>query len=175
MKIAHHAPDLLVLRFTRWKSPLVWAALTLVWLAAAAALVAVAQVPMWVLMAWLLTTALPSALLALSRVEKSMLVLDATAGQATLTHRTIKGLHQNVWPLDEVQSTRVTRDNRAKGTAAEDPKRYITLYVREGMDGGRHKLAQHTIGAREALDASAVVSDWMRDWRKRVDSAQPQA
>ena len=173
MKVTTHTPDLLVLRFTRWKGPLFYAIFSLLFLAAAAALVYVDEVPMWVLMAWLLATAAWSVPLALFRVEKSMLVLNAAKGEAELHHRDIFGLHRHVWPLAEVQSTRVTRAYGADGPATQDPKRNITLFVREGMDEGRHKLAKYAIKAEDALHVSAQVSDWMKDWRRRVDSDAP--
>ncbi|MCF2871049.1 hypothetical protein L0664_08220 [Octadecabacter sp. G9-8] len=173
MKITHDTSDLLVLRFTRWKEPLFYAVFSLVFLGAAAALVYVVDVPIWMLIAWLGASAAWSVPMALLRVEKSMLVLNATTRQAELRHRDIWGLHRHVWPLDEVQSTRITRAYGSKGPATTDPKREITLYVREGMDEGRHKLAKRAMNARDALAASARVSDWMRDWRASLDSQQP--
>ena len=170
MKVTHDSDDLLVVRFTRWKGPLIYAILTLVYLGAAAALVRVADVPMWVLLAWLAATVAWSLPLALFRVEKSMLILNATSGEAELRHRDIWGPHTHRWPLSEVQSTRVTRYSKA-GPAIEDPKRIITLFVRDGMDEGRHKLAKYTVPASDALAVSAKVSDWMKDWRSRVDTS----
>lgn len=170
MKITTDTPDLLVLRFTRWKGPLIYAVLTLFYLALAALLVSVANVSMWVLLVWLLATVTWSLPFALFRVEKSMLVLNALSGEAELRHRDIRGLHRHTWPLAEVQSTRVTR-HRPKGAATDDPTRMITLFVREGMDEGRHKLANYTVNATDALEASASVSNWMKDWRARTDSS----
>ena len=97
-----------------------------------------------------------------------MLILDATTGTADLRHRDIWGLHTHTWPLSEVQSTRVTRYSK-DGPADKDPARLITLYVREGMDEGRHLLAKNTVPAADALEVSAKVSDWMKDWRARGD------
>ncbi len=169
MNITTDTPDLLILRFTRWKSPLAYAMFSLVFLAAAALLVSVASVPMWVLLAWLAASVAPALSMALFRVEKSMLVLNARTGEAELRHRDIRGLHLHRWPLSEVQSTRVTRYYN-HGPAAKDPKRIITLYVRKGMDEGRHKLTNYTIPTDDALTASARVSDWMKDWRRSLDS-----
>ena len=169
MKITTDTSDLLILRFTRWKSPLIYALVTVlgVWVS-----VKVFQLPGgnigWFLTVFLLSSAwtLPMALL---RAERSMLVLNAMSGEAELHHRTVSGLHRHHWPLEEVQSTRITRF-RPEGAADDDPKRMITLFVREGMDEGRHKLTNHSISAKDALDASARVSTWMKDWRARVDS-----
>jgi hypothetical protein len=169
MKISHDTPDMLILRFTRWKGPLAYSILSIVYLGAAALLVYYADVPMWVLIAWLLATAAWSVPKALFRAEKSMLILDANTGEAELRHRDITGLHLHRWPLDEVQSTRVTRYSK-NGPADKDPKRLITLFVRTGMDEGRHKLTKYQVPAQDALGASARVSSWMQDWRKRLDS-----
>lgn len=174
MKVTANTPNLLVIRFTRWKAPLVYSLLTV------GGLVLGLQVALnpeghigWLILVLLLTVAwtLPMALM---KMEKSMLVLNGETGQAELRHRTASGLHRHTWPLQEVQSTRVTRDRR-HGPAAQDPKRIITLYVREGMDEGRHKLANFPVAAQDALSVSAQVSDWMADWRSRVDSDAPDA
>lgn len=173
MKITTDMPDILVLRFTRWIGPLFWAVLTLFWLSCAALLVRFADVPMWMLFAWLAATVAWSLPMALLRVEKSMLILKSMTGEAELRHRTVFGMHQHRWPLHEVQSTRVTR-YRNDGPATKDPQRMMTLCVRTGMDEGRHKLTNHTMPADDVLAASARVSDWMKDWRQRLDSYRPQ-
>lgn len=178
MQITTDSPELLVLRFTRWKAPLAYAILTLIYLAAAALLVRFADVPTWALLAWLAATVSWSLPLALFRVEKSMLVLNATSGEAELRRRDIRGLHVHHWPLDEVQSTRITRGNlrgSKRRPASDDPRRVITLFVREGMDEGRHRLTHYPVNADDALAASARVSDWMKDWRRSLDSHAPQA
>lgn len=48
------------------------------------------------------------------------------------------------------------------GPADQYPNRMIALYVRDGMDEGRHNIAKHTVPAGDALAASAKVSDWMK-------------
>ena len=113
------------------------------------------------LFAWLAATAGISIPYALFRVEKSMLVLNAATGEAELRHRDIWGMHRHAWRLDEVQPTRVMRYSR-NGPADQDPNRMIALYVRDGMDEGRHNIAKHTVPAGDALAASAKVSDWMK-------------
>lgn len=174
MKIACDTPDLLVLQFTRWKGPLFFAVLSLFWLGAAAALVAVATVPFWMLLAWLCATVAFSVPTAVLRAEKSMLVLNAATGEAELRRRDVFGLHRHYWPLDEVQSTRVTR-HRRNGPADQDPHRILTLYVKHGMDEGLHSFTKYPIPSADALAASARVSEWMQAWRKRcaLDSAAP--
>ena len=169
MRITTDTSDLLVLRFTRWKEPLIYAALTLGALWVAAMMVRSEAIPFIILLIWLSVTVAWMLPVALFRVEKSMLVLNATTGKAELRHRTIHGLHRHTWPLSEVQSTRVTR-YYPEGPAHKDPKRLITLYVRTGMDEGRHNLANYTVLADDALTASARVSDWMQDWRRSLDS-----
>ena len=175
MKVTADTADLLVLRFTRWKAPLAYAVFALIFLGVAALLVSVANVPTWVLLVWLAASVAPALAMALFRAEKSMLVLNAQTGEAELRHRDIRGLHRHVWPLEEVQSTRITRPYHygPKRPAIEDPHRIITLFVREGMDEGRHKLTNHPVPADDALSASGTVSDWMKEWRRRVDSDAP--
>ncbi|MGJ8611829.1 MAG: hypothetical protein ACSHWY_12080 [Octadecabacter sp.] len=165
MDVTTDTADLLVLRFTRWKSPLIYSALSFGALGVAALMVRSQAIPFAILIIWLLVTVAWMVPMALFRMEKSMLVLNAATGQAELRHRTLRGMHRHTWPLREVQSTRVTR-YRPHGPAHKDPKRLITLYVREGMDEGRHNLANYTVPADDALTASARVSDWMRDWRQ---------
>ena len=173
MRIETNTPDLLVLRFVRWKASLIFTILTLLSLWIGARIISLPDGTIGWLLLWLFLTTLWTTLFALLFAEKSMLVLNAETNEAALSHRTIAGLHQHRWPLSEVQSTRVTRHHAASGPAINDPKRIITLYVRDGMDEGRHKLHAHTIKADDALAASAAVSDWMRDWRRRVDSSAP--
>ena len=170
MKVVQNTPDLLVLRFTRWKGPAAWAALSLLFLGAAAALVWVADVPFWTLVVWLSATAFWTIPMVFFRAERMMLVLATRSGSAELHRRDITGLHRQVWPLDEVQSTRVTRRYRATGPAAQDAKHNIALFVRDGMDEGRHPMTKFAISAPEALAISAQVSDWMKAWPIRVDS-----
>ena len=174
MKIAENTPNLLILRVTRWKASLIFTLLTLGSLWVGRRIIYLPDGTIGWLLLWLFLTTLWTTLFALLFVEKSRLVLNAATGEASLSHRTAFGLHQQSWPLGEVQSTRVTRHHYRSGPAEDYPKRIITLYVREGMDEGRHKLTAHTIKADDALAASAAVSDWMQAWRKRVDSTPPQ-
>ncbi|MBU2994287.1 hypothetical protein Q4555_07070 [Octadecabacter sp. 1_MG-2023] len=169
MKVTTDTPDLLVVRFTRWKRPLCLSIATLFfsWLALLGLRVPdggwfIFLLVVCLSVVWTLRAALLSA-------EKSMLVLNAATGEAELRHRTISGFHRHHWPLGEVQSTRVTRDRR-HGPAIEDPTRVITLFVKEGMDEGRHKLTRLPVRAGDALHVSNRVSDWMKEWRSRVDS-----
>jgi hypothetical protein len=147
MKFVQNTPDFLVLRFTRWKGPAAWAALSLLYLGAAAALVWVADVQFWTLLVWLSATAFWTIPMALFRVERMKLVLNARSRSAELHRRDITGLHRQVWPLDEVQSTRVNRSYRATGPAAQDAKRNIALFVRNGMAEGRHPMTKFAISA----------------------------
>lgn len=174
MKITTDTPNLLVLRFTRWKSPLLYAWLSFCSIWVAVRIIVDTNMGFGALLVWLLLTLTWMAPMMLFRAERSMLVLDATTGEAELRHRDIKGLHRHTWPLGEVQSTRVTRRNRHR-PAIDGPKRTLTLYVRDGMDEGRHKLTNHSIPADDALAASARVSDWMKDWRASLDLKRPQA
>ena len=167
MKVTHNTPDLLVLRFTRWEGPLIWAFWSLWCLGVIGLIAAGPGLSGIALFLSLLLTVGWMAPLAIYRAERSMLTLNATSGMADLSHRTIRGLEHMRWPLDEVQSTRVTRRTYIRKPADKDPKRFISLYVREGMDEGRHKIAIRPVRAAEALDASALISDWMKDWRKR--------
>lgn len=169
MKITTDTPDLLILRFTRWKASAFFTVLTGLGLWAGVGIIQHPDGTIGWLLLWLLLTVLWTVLFALLFMERSMLVLNAATREADFRHRTIAGFHRHRWPLDEVQSTRVTRF-RNEGPASEDPKRYLTLYVREGMDEGRHKLTAHTMPADDVLAASARVSEWMQDWRARVDS-----
>ncbi|MEL6960826.1 MAG: hypothetical protein AAGL89_17950 [Pseudomonadota bacterium] len=173
MQITQNSPDLLVLRFTRWKAPLGYALATVGALLIGVRIAYDPDLSFGILLFWLLLTVSWLMPMALLLAERSMLVLDGRSDQAILTHRTITGLHRQAWPLDEVQSTRVTRF-RPHGPAAKDPKRMIALLVREGMDKGRHKLANHPVAAKDALAASALISEWMKAWRA-LDSSPPQA
>ena len=170
MRVTQNTPDLLVLRFTRWKATAVLTVLTFLGLWGGWRIVHLPEGTFGWLVLWLFLTVFWTVLFALLFMERSMLVLNGVERTASLSHRTAFGLHRQHWPLDEVQSTRVTR-HRPDGPADKDPKRVITLYVREGMDEGRHRLTNHTIDADAALAASAVVSDWMQAWRAREQKA----
>ena len=167
MKVTQNSPDLLILQFTRWKGPVLWGFCSL-WCLGVIGLVAdnPGLSPAALLLSLALTVGwmIP---LALFLAERSMLVLNATTGEARLSHRNIRRLHQQTWPLEEIQSTRITRRYYAKGPADKDGKRLITLYVRTGMDEGRHPIANRPVPANEALEASALISQWMKDWRTR--------
>lgn len=177
MKVTRNTPELLILRFTRWKASAVFTLLSFLGLWVGYRIITLPDGTIGWLLLWLFLTVFWTVLFALLFVERSRLVLNAQTGTARLSHRTAFGLHQHIWPLEEVQSTRVTRHHRATGPASEDPKRTITLYVRHGMDEGRHRLTAYSVPADDALAASAAVSDWMQDWRKRrpLDSAPADA
>ena len=167
MNITQNTPDLLVLRFTRWKGPLFWGAISLIALAVGGLMASDTDIGLKPLLIWLGLTITWMIPLALFLAERSMLTLNAATGDAQLSHRTIRGYHRQSWPLAEVQSTRITRREYANGPATKDPKRLISLYVREGMDEGRHKIAVRPVPATEALEASATISNWMKQWRER--------
>ncbi|AKS47292.1 hypothetical protein SAMN05444287_3068 [Octadecabacter temperatus] len=164
MRITTDTPDLLILRFTRWKASLFFTVLTGLGLWGGVKLAYNPDAGLFALLLWLFLTVLWTTLFALTFMERSMLVLNAQTGEADFRHATAIGLHRHKWPLSEVQSTRVTR-RRTDGPAIDDPKRLMTLYVREGMDEGRHKLTNGAMPAEDVLAASARVSDWMKDWR----------
>ena len=177
MKVTKNTPDLLILEFIRWEGPAFWS-FTSLWCLGVIGLVA--HNPGLTLTALLISLALTVGWmipLALFLAERSMLILDAKTGEARLSHRNIRRLHQQSWPLSEVQSTRITRRYYAKGPATKDRKRLITLYVRTGMDEGRHAIANRPVRAAEALETSALISQWMKNWRKQqvLDSPPSQA
>lgn len=174
MNITTDTPDLLILRFTRWKGPLAWTLATFGGLWVGVVIAADPDLSLGVLLLWLLLSVAWTLPIALFRMEKSMLVLNRATGMAELRHRDIRGLHRHTWPLSEVQSTRITR-RHSNGSAIDDLKRHITLYVREGMDEGRHKLTNYAVPAEHALAASSRVSDWMKDWRRSLDSGPAQS
>lgn len=178
MKITADTPDLLVTKFAHWKGSVFWGLLSLLCLWIGTFIVDDPKKSIGILLLWLGLTVLWMLPLALLLAERAMLVLNATTGEADLRTRNMFGLHRHTWPLGEVQSTRVTRVH-SRGPAAEDKQRRLTLYVREGMDEGRHAIMGGALPAQDALTASARVSDWMRDWRKRqpasLDSADEQA
>lgn len=168
MKVTQNTPEILVLRFTRWEGPVFWAFMSLLSLYTIG-LVATNPglstkgllIGLGMTVAWMIP-------LALFLAERSMLVLDAAKGEARLSHQNIRRFQHQTWPLNEVQSTRITRRySRARKPANKDPKRIISLYVRKGMDEGRHKITLRPVRAAEALEASATISDWMKEWRKR--------
>ncbi|SLN55648.1 hypothetical protein [Pseudooctadecabacter jejudonensis] len=169
MRVVHNTPDRLVINGLRWKRALVFALLTLGALWVGWHITTLPDGTIGWLLLWLLLTVSWLLPLALFAAERSQLVLDAPSNTATLVHRSVMGLHRNTWPLAEVQSTRVLR-HRPRGPADEDPKRHITLYVRQGMDKGRHRLSNHLMPTQDAIAVSTTVSDWMRNWRA-LDSA----
>jgi len=153
MNITQNTPDLLVLRFTRWKGPLFWGAISLIALAVGGLMASDTDIGLKPLLIWLGLTITWMIPLALFLAERSMLTLNAATGDAQLSHRTIRGYHRQSWPLAEVQSTRITRREYANGPATKDPK--------------RHKIAVRPVPATEALEASATISNWMKQWRER--------
>lgn len=166
MKIDRHTSDQLILSYVHWRASLIWGALAVLGLIAAG-LAGQAGRPgamLWVALVF----ALGPGWIALTRAERGQLIFDRVAGFAELRQRTIKGPHRHRFDLANVQGTRVKRDtsyrNRQR-SAEDDPKRILTLYVREGMDEGRYPLSKAQMDAEAALETSRIVNDWMKPVR----------
>lgn len=166
MKITRDTPDQLILEHRNWRGPVGWAALALgVLLIAALARGTGAGIARVILVGC--GVVIPAAI-ALLKAERSMLILDGPNRTAELRHRTLRGLHCQQFRLDNVQGTRIASERRHKSRpAAQDPTRKLTLFVKAGMDEGRHPLALSHIPAQEALDASAQVNRWMQRLRRQ--------
>lgn len=166
MRIERNTADQLILSYVHWRAALVWGAVALCGLITAgiAGQAGRPGVMLWVA----LILAVVPGWVALTRAERGQLILDRASGRAELRQRTIKGLHRHRFDLANVQGTRVKRDtsyrNRQR-SAKDDPKRILTLYVREGMDEGRYPLSKAQMDAETALETSQIVNDWMKPVR----------
>jgi len=171
MKIERDTPDQLILTHLRWKIPALWAGVTLGGLGVAAVIVRTAPLPFFEFAVLLgLLVAMPL-VLAQYHVEKVQLILNRPAGMAELRRADRSGYARHRFDLADIQGTRVLRRPSARGAAAEDPRRRLVLYVRNGMDQGRYPLSRWALDAQTALDVSARVNRWMRPVRQDLSAA----
>lgn len=163
MRIDRDRPEQMIVSHVAWLGAVLWGCFGMIWVLVAA-LAVVDRLGIWPV-AILAGPGVLCLIIALRRAERSLLVLDRTAGTAHLSRADFRGRRQMHWPLAEVHGTRIRAENRWGVPAARDKTRWLDLYVPRGMDEGRHPLTLRQLPAEEAKEVSRRVNAWMKEVR----------